>query len=110
LDGANQETNHPDVSIEYSSDSTPHIAATAHIVFFTNPHEYLCGPIECSLKTADCGADYAPDSSDPNLWIDKDTGEVTARKDVDAGYVDSVCVRCMNGNSSVITFPNWTVT
>ena len=42
--------------------------------------------------------------------IDATTGEVTAKKNVDAGYADTVCVSCMNSHNSVITFDNWIVT
>ena len=41
--------------------------------------------------------------------IDATTGEVTAKKNIDAGYDDTVCVSCMNSHSSVITFDNWNV-
>jgi hypothetical protein len=68
----------------------------------------LCGDINsCSLKTAaGCAAPYTIG----NLAIDAVTGEVTIKKDVDAGYVDVVCVECKNSHDSVITFDNWTVT
>ena len=45
-----------------------------------------------------------------NLIIDASTGEVTAKKDVDLGYVDTVCVSCKNDHDSVIQFDSWTVT
>ena len=31
-------------------------------------------------------------------------------KNDDAGYVDTVCIKCLNSHASVITFDNWTVT
>jgi hypothetical protein len=83
------------------------MAATASIAFFTNPHATLCGDINsCSLKEEGCGSAY----SAGNLVIDATTGEVTAKKNVDAGYVDKVCVSCENSHSSVIEFDNWKVT
>lgn len=42
--------------------------------------------------------------------IDATTGEVTAKKNVDLGYVDTVCVSCQNSAGSTITFDNWKVT
>jgi hypothetical protein len=83
------------------------VAATASIAFFTNPHATLCGDINsCHLKAAGCSDDYALG----HLIINEATGEVTAMKNVDAGYVDTVCVKCLNSHSSDITFDNWTVT
>jgi hypothetical protein len=83
------------------------VAATASIAFFTNPHATLCGDINsCSLKEEGCGSAY----SVGNLEIDAITGEVKAKKNVDAGYINTVCVSCMNSHSSVIEFDNWTVT
>ena len=50
LVGANQATPHADVSIEYLDATSLHVAATASINFFTNPHATLCGAINsCSL-------------------------------------------------------------
>jgi hypothetical protein len=67
----------------------------------------LCGDINsCSLKVAGCGSAY----STGNLVIDATTGEVTAKKNVDLGYEDTVCVSCMNSASSLIEFDNWKVT
>jgi hypothetical protein len=77
------------VVIEFQHDTTLHVAATASIMFFTNPHATLCGLINtCTLHVAGCASPYALD----NLVINADTGEVTAKKDVDAGYVNIVCV------------------
>jgi len=81
-----------------------HVAATASINFFTNPHATLCGAITaCELKAAGCTDAYTA----ANLVIDASTGEVTAKKNVDAGYTDTVCVKCLNAHSSFITFDNW---
>jgi hypothetical protein len=83
------------------------VAATASNAFFTNPHATLCGNINsCSLKEEGCGSAY----SAGNLVIDATTGEVTAKNNIDAGYVDTVCVSCENSHSSVIEFDNWKVT
>jgi len=73
-----------------------HVAATASINFFTNPHATLCGAItQCELKAAGCTDAYTA----ANLVIDASTGEVTAKKNVDAGYTDTVCVKCLNAHS-----------
>ena len=42
--------------------------------------------------------------------IDTVTGEITAKQNVDAGYVDTVCIKCLNTAGSFITHDNWTVT
>jgi hypothetical protein len=82
------------------------VAATASIAFFTNPHATLCGDINsCHLKVAGCGSDY----TNGHLTINEVTGEVTAKNDIDAGYVDTVCIKCLNSHRSDITFDNWTV-
>jgi len=97
---------HGNVEIAYQDLSSLHVAATTHIVFFMNPHATLCGAITaCSLKVAGCGSNYVG----TNLVIDATTGEVTAKKNVDAGYDDTVCVSCLNAHASVINFDNWKV-
>jgi hypothetical protein len=49
----------------------------------------LCGLINnCVLKQAGCVNDYTLG----NVIIDATTGEVTQKQNVDAGYVDTVCV------------------
>ena len=107
LTGANQASAHANVVIEYVDSATLHVAATTSIVFFTNPHATLCGDINsCSLKVQGCGSAYTA----ANLVIDATTGEVTAKKNVAAGYADTVCVSCMNSASSVINFDDWVVT
>jgi len=73
-----------------------HVAATSSAIFFTNPHNLkadgtttLCGLINnCVLKQAGCVNAYTLG----NAVIDAVTGEVTMKKNVDAGYVDVVCV------------------
>jgi hypothetical protein len=98
LVGANQAITHPDVSIEYTTDDSLDVAATTSAVFFTNPYRYyastanvLCGAINlCSIKAAGCITAY----TNPHLIINAVTGEVTAMKNVDAGYVDEVCIKC----------------
>ena len=73
-----------------------HVAATNSAIFFMNPHNFkadgsttLCGLINaCSLKQAGCVNDYTLG----NAVIDAVTGEVTMKKNVDAGYVDVICV------------------
>jgi hypothetical protein len=107
LVGQVQSPVHAPVTIEYTDATTLHVAATASVQFFTNPHATLCGAINsCKLKQQGCGADYTIG----NLVINAVTGEVTIKKDVDAGYVDIVCVSCQNSHASIIEFDNWTVT
>jgi hypothetical protein len=91
LDGANQAITHPDVSIEYSNDDSLDVEATTSAVFFTNPYMFLCDAIiSCSIKAAGCSTAY----TNGNLVIDAASGKIEAKKNVDAGYVDKVCIKC----------------
>jgi len=90
-----------------------HVVATSSAIFFTNPHNLkadgsvLCGLInDCSLKVAGCASAYTLG----NVVIDATTGEVTAKQNVDPGYVDIICVECKNTATSTITFDNWMIT
>ena len=90
-----------------------HVVATSSAIFFTNTHNLktdgttLCGLINsCSLKVAGCQSDY----TEGNVEIDATTGAVTAKQNVDPGYVDTICVECKNTANSVITFDNWVIT
>jgi hypothetical protein len=91
-----------------------HVAAANSAVFFTNPFNIkatdgttLCGLINnCVLKQAGCVNAYTIG----NAVINQVTGEVTMKKNVDAGYEDILCVECKNTANSVITFDNWKVT
>ena len=104
---ANQATPLVDQSIEYNVDSALLTKAPNSAAFFTNPFENHCGLINsCSLKLAGCSTDY----TDTNLVIDAVSGAITAKQNVDAGYVDIVCIKCLNTAGSFITHDNWTVT
>jgi hypothetical protein len=48
--------------------------------------------------------------SDGNLVIDETSGAITAKQNVGAGYVDTICISCSNTEGSTITHDNWTVT
>jgi hypothetical protein len=51
----------------------------------------LCGDINsCSIKAAGCTDAY----TNANIVIDAVTGKIDAKKNVDAGYVDIVCIKC----------------
>jgi hypothetical protein len=39
----------------------------------------------------------------------KRTGIITAKQNVDAGYADTVCVKCQNSAGSIITYDNFLV-
>ena len=59
--------------------------------WFTNPFLGECGVITaCTIKVAGCASDYAGS----NLVIDASTGEVTAKQNVDPGYIETVCISC----------------
>ena len=107
MNGATQSTVHPDQTIEYNAAATLLTKAANSAVFFTNPFASHCGLINsCSLKLAGCSTDYTAG----NLVIDATTGEITAKQNVDAGYVDTVCISCSNTGGSTITHDNWIVT
>jgi len=66
--------------------------ASGWAAWFDNTHTAVCGDIvSCELKTADCSASYTTG----NLVI-ADTGEVTVKQNIDAGYEDIVCISCKN--------------
>jgi hypothetical protein len=91
LVGANQATTHPDVTIEYTIDTSLEVAADSSAVFFTNPHYVLCEEINsCSIKAVGCTDPY----TNGHLTINAVTGKIEAMKNVDAGYVDEVCIKC----------------
>jgi hypothetical protein len=58
------------------------------------------------LKVAGCGSSYTAG----NIVIDATSGAITAKQNVDAGYVDTVCISCSNTGGSTITHDNWKVT
>jgi hypothetical protein len=65
--------------------------ASGSDAFFTNPFSSACQAITaCSLKVSGCASAYAGS----NLVIDASTGAITAKQDIDAGYVETVCIRC----------------
>jgi len=84
------------------------IYASSYEVFFTNPFVTQCGAItSCALYENDCIEPYTKG----NLVIDSTNGrvgKVTAKQNIDAGYTDTVCVKCENSASSSITY-NWVV-
>jgi len=91
---------HANVVIPYVNNVALHTAATNSADFFTNPLVASCGAITaCELKASGCTNAYTA----ANLVIDASTGAITAKKNVDAGYVDVVCVKCSNAEASTIT-------
>jgi len=92
--------------IAYSSSSTKTTVAATSASFFDNANVADCGAItSCALYENDCIASYTKG----NLVIDSSTGKVTAKQNVDAGYTDTVCVKCENSASSSVTKDNWSV-
>jgi hypothetical protein len=98
--------------IEYDASATLVTKATGFADFFTNTHKFktdgtttLCGAITaCSLKTpSGCAGSYVG----TNLAITSATGAITGKQNVDAGYVESVCISCENSVGSIVTYDNW---
>jgi hypothetical protein len=93
-------------NVAYQNNAALVTKASGFTDFFTNPHVTACGAVTtCSLKVAGCGGAY----STGNLEIDN-SGEITAKQNVDAGYEDTVCIECSNGHDSSVTHDNWKVT
>ena len=94
-------------NVAYDASSSLVTKASGFADFFTNTHTALCGVITaCSLKLSGCSTDYTAG----NLVIDATTGAITAKQNVDAGYADTVCIKCQNTHSSFVTHDNWVVT
>jgi hypothetical protein len=96
-----------DQTIAYDASSSLVTKASGFADFFTNPFESFCGAITtCSLKVAGCGSAY----SAGNLAITANTGAITGKQNVAAGYEDTVCIRCENTHGSFVDHDNWKVT
>jgi hypothetical protein len=96
-----------DTLIEYDASSTLLAQEASFFTYFRNPHVGTCQAItSCEIKAAGCSAGYG----DGNLAITANTGVVTSKQNVDAGFADTVCIKCSNGAGSTITYDNWTVT
>jgi len=92
--------------IAYSSSSTKTTVAASSASFFDNTHLADCGAItSCALYASGCSTAYTTG----NLVIDSTTGEITAKQNVDAGYTDTVCVKCENTATSSVSFDTWVV-
>jgi len=109
LHGENQPTAHPDQSVEYLNTGTRLDVASTYSVFFTNQYGslYKCGAVtSCSIKVQGCGSNY----SGSNLVITSSTGRITSKQNVDAGFIETVCIECQNAAGSKVTQDNWKVT
>ena len=107
LAGAVQGTPLVDQTIAYLNDASLVTKAAGFASFFTNPFESFCGAITtCSLKVSGCGSDYAGS----NLAITANTGAITGKQNIAAGYEDTVCIRCENTHGSYVEYDTWKVT
>ena len=88
--------------VNYAATSTMVTQITDSSAFFTNTFATEClGITECFLKSSGgCANAYAG----TNIAIEKSTGKITAKTNVDAGYTEIVCVECRNTALSTITF------
>jgi hypothetical protein len=93
--------------LEYDASSTLLPQEASFFTYFRNDHSALCNAINsCEIKAAGCSGAYA----NTNLAITANTGVVTSKQNVDAGFVDTVCIKCSNAAGSTVTYDNWTVT
>ena len=96
-----------DTTLEYNAASTLVAQENAFFTYFRNEHSALCNAINsCEIKAAGCSGTY----SNGNLAITANTGVVTSVTNNDAGFVDTVCIKCSNAAGSTVTYDNWTVT
>lgn len=80
-----------DKTIAYSSSSTLETVAAASTNFFTNADSAACGAMAtCAIKVAGCASNYVG----TNLEINASTGKLEAKQNVQAGYDDTVCIKC----------------
>ena len=82
------------------------VVASSNSVFFTNPFSVDCGAITInSLFEVGGVTPYTAG----NLIIDPSTGEIKAKQNVDAGFIETISVKGKNAAGSTILFDNWTV-
>ena len=82
-----------DKTISYSSSATLDVVAATSANFFTNADSATCGSLStCVIKASGCSGTY----SAGNLVINASTGKLEAKQNVDAGYDDTVCIKCSN--------------
>ena len=82
-------------SYAYTSSATKVVASTAYSDFFVlQDTRNECGTPVCSLKISGCGSSYTAG----NLEINSSTGQIKVKKNVDAGYEDTVCIQCTIGS------------
>jgi hypothetical protein len=95
-----------DTEIEYDASATLLPQENAFFTYFRNDHSSTCGAItSCEIKASGCSGAYGAG----NLAITANTGVVTAKQNVDAGFEDIVCIKCSNAAGSTTTFDNWKV-
>ena len=92
--------------IEYDASSTLLPQENAFFTYFRNDHSATCAAItSCEIKASGCTGAYGAG----NLAITANTGVVTAKQNIDAGFHDIVCIKCSNAAGSTTTYDNWTV-
>jgi len=99
MTGETQASAYADQTLPYAASVTLVEKSSGFANWFTNTHVTLCGAItSCEIKASGCSSAYTAG----NLAITANTGAVTAKQNVDAGYEDTVCIRCTNGHSSAV--------
>jgi hypothetical protein len=61
--------------------------------YFSNSNPNFCGISQCSLYEDDCTTAM----SDPISMDSSSPWDMKARKDIDAGYTQIICIECSNG-------------
>jgi len=100
MTGETQASAYADQTLPYFASSSLVVKASGFSDWFTNTHSTLCGAItSCEIKATGCSNSYDLG----NLAITANTGAITAKQNVEAGYEDTVCIKCTNGHSSTVT-------
>lgn len=74
--------------------------------YFTNTNSVLCGALTgCTLHAAGCSGAYVSGK----LTITS-AGQIEATQNVQAGYTETVCVKCFNTAGDSIQKDNWVFT
>jgi len=79
---------------------------TTPSAMFANINSAACGGfVTCSLKAAGCAAPY----TGSNVQMDGATFALTAKQNVGAGYLETLCVECANAAGATAQRDDWKV-
>ena len=95
------------VEIDYGSSSSKK-ALTSYAEpsdFFTYTRTAVCGALTCELKATGC-SNALTSAQSTKISMHGSTYAVSAQQNVDAGYTETVCLKCSNTHVSK-THDNW---